>query len=259
MLAIQDSSSSQMLIRQLGLHGLHPDFVIFWRSDARQSVARAKTLFRTNGLAAVMRAVVFALWARMKAFFQAGGQTQKPYAEFFVPHHNSKECVEILSSERPDILIISTNSILKPAVLSLPACVTLNAHPAWLPTYRGMGSSHYQLKAGQHLAVSVHGVDAGVDSGPIYAREYLRLDLSGGLPEVRRQLFGLKPELHSLMARLLVRVVQEVRAGGARPIDVSGEEGHLYRGGMPAHELKELDRFLRDPKTKLEIRDPQKA
>ena len=243
LLGIPDSTSTQALITELKHQGIEPNFYIFWKPSFSQNLKRVRLMLGKYGMRALIDAVVYAILSRIS--------WKNSKSIYYVPHHNSEQTRNILISQKPDILILSTNTIIKKEIFSIPRLVTLNAHPAWLPTFRGMGSSHYQLKAGYHLAVSIHAVDDGIDSGPIYARESIELDLSSGIEELRCLLFGIKPDIHRLMAKLLRKVIEDFQSSRAKPIDCSMEPNSLFRGGMGKEELKELDQLLRAKKIPL--------
>jgi hypothetical protein len=64
-------------------------------------------------------------------------------------------------------------------------------------------------------------------------------------------LFGIKPDVHRLMGKLLRRVIDDFRGGRARAIDCADEPSRLFKGGMAKRELRQLDLRLRDPRCEL--------
>jgi len=61
-----------------------------------------------------------------------------------------------------------------------PAVTALNIHPSLLPAYRGPAPLFWQFRAGESLTgVTVHHLDAGMDTGPVLARE--RVSLPDGI------------------------------------------------------------------------------
>ena len=92
---------------------------------------------------------------------------------------------------RPDVLVLAGTGIVPRELLRLPSLVTLNAHPGLLPWVRGVCPLEHALLRGVALGVTVHAVDAGIDTGPIIRRVLLpvtegdrdRIALSGRLEE----------------------------------------------------------------------------
>ncbi|MFH1704548.1 MAG: methionyl-tRNA formyltransferase [Patescibacteria group bacterium] len=85
------------------------------------------------------------------------------------------EIVQFIREQQPDIIFcIGGMQIIPSEVLILPRLGCLNIHPALLPKYRGRYSTAHALFNGEtSTGVTVHWMDAGLDSGPIIAqREY---------------------------------------------------------------------------------------
>jgi methionyl-tRNA formyltransferase len=57
--------------------------------------------------------------------------------------------------------------IIRPPLLDVPRRGFLNLHPSLLPHDRGMHSIYWTFVEGSPFGVSIHWVDAGVDTGPI--------------------------------------------------------------------------------------------
>ncbi|MGQ0713249.1 MAG: formyltransferase family protein [Gemmatimonadaceae bacterium] len=81
-----------------------------------------------------------------------------------------------LERARPDVLVLAGSGLVPSELLSIPARVTLNAHPGVLPWVRGVCPFENALLRGIPLGVTVHAVDAGIDTGPIVRRVLLDVD-----------------------------------------------------------------------------------
>ena len=79
----------------------------------------------------------------------------------------------VLTDARPDVLILAGTGILPADLLTIPRVVTLNTHPGLLPWVRGVCPFENALLRGVPLGVSVHAVDAGIDTGPVIRRVLL--------------------------------------------------------------------------------------
>ncbi|HUZ28156.1 MAG TPA: methionyl-tRNA formyltransferase [Solirubrobacteraceae bacterium] len=118
----------------------------------------------------------------------------------------------------------------------------LNVHPSLLPRWRGAAPIERAIMAGDEVTgVTIMGVTAGLDSGPVYAeeREEIRPQDSYGT---------LADRLQELGGVLLVRVLDELPEPVEQP-----EEGVTYaekitpadRGLDPARPATELERRVR--------------
>jgi phosphoribosylglycinamide formyltransferase-1 len=82
----------------------------------------------------------------------------------------------------------------------------INVHPSLLPAFPGLDAVGQALAAGvAETGVTVHFVDAGVDSGPILAQERVPV-LAGDTPET------LHARIKEIEHRLLPRVVEDLCA-----------------------------------------------
>jgi folate-dependent phosphoribosylglycinamide formyltransferase PurN len=238
-LGMPDNEATEMLLGSLGREaGLEVDFVVYWTPSARQQWDRLVRKVRRDGIGAALQRIVFAARAtRRSAGPGASGGRARARREHYVPHHNSPECEQVLREEGVDVLILSTDAIIGSRILAVPRLVTLNAHPGWLPAYRGLGSNLIQMQRGELPAVSVHAVDEGIDTGPLIVRERVRVDARLGLEAIEQRVEQRRREL-------LGRVVEQVERGALRYIDTFSEPSNLCRG-VSYRQRRRLDRRLR--------------
>jgi folate-dependent phosphoribosylglycinamide formyltransferase PurN len=97
------------------------------------------------------------------------------------PHHtgivpvssvNHDQTIELLQQLMPKVVVISQTRILSRRVLECIPAVFLNVHTGITPQYRGLHGAYWALANGDagNCGVTVHIVDAGVDTGPIVAQ-----------------------------------------------------------------------------------------
>lgn len=67
-------------------------------------------------------------------------------------------------------------SIIKEPLLSLPSRGFLNTHPSLLPHNRGKHPNFWSIVEMRPFGVSLHKIDAGVDTGPIVAQRQIHYD-----------------------------------------------------------------------------------
>jgi methionyl-tRNA formyltransferase len=81
-------------------------------------------------------------------------------------------------------LVVAYGRILPPAVLSLPARGCINLHASILPAYRGAAPIQWAIANGDgETGVSLMQMDAGMDTGPVFAVRRLAItaDMTGGM------------------------------------------------------------------------------
>lgn len=86
---------------------------------------------------------------------------------FLVKSHNSSECVQILRDLEPDLIVLRGCGIVKKQVLEVPKIGVINPHYAILPDFRGMDVTEWSVLHDAPIAVSVHTVNEGVDTGVV--------------------------------------------------------------------------------------------
>lgn len=128
-----------------------------------------------------------------------------------VPSVNSPECIALLQELQPDVVVVNGTRIIAKKVLTSVPCPFLNTHAGITPLYRGVHGGYWALanRDAAHCGVSVHLVDAGIDTGGILYQAlihptaadnfttYPLLQLAAGLP-------------------LLAQAVQDALAGNLR-------------------------------------------
>lgn len=80
----------------------------------------------------------------------------------------------------PEIIFcIGGTQIIPREVLKIPKLGCLNIHPAMLPKYRGRYSTVHAIFNGEKYAgVTIHWMDAGIDSGPIIMQQKIKIEKS---------------------------------------------------------------------------------
>jgi folate-dependent phosphoribosylglycinamide formyltransferase PurN len=82
---------------------------------------------------------------------------------------NSPELREFLKPIKPDIIAVLGNSIIKSEMISLPSAAMINTHSGLSPYYRGTWSYGWPVvnREPEYIGVTVHHVNAGIDTGDI--------------------------------------------------------------------------------------------
>lgn len=89
-----------------------------------------------------------------------------------IPSVNDARCIEILRDMAPKVVVVSQTRILSPKILACIPASFINVHTGITPQYRGLHGAYWALVNGDaaNCGVTVHVVDAGVDTGPIVAQ-----------------------------------------------------------------------------------------
>ena len=117
-----------------------------------------------------------------------------------VRNMNAGEAAGVLRRARPDAVVINGTRILSLRLLQSVEAPFLNLHLGLTPRYRGVYGGYWALAQGdpEHLGVTVHVVDEGVDTGGILYQERVAVEpddtvntiplhqLAAGLPLLRR-------------------------------------------------------------------------
>lgn len=164
------------------------------------------------------------------------------YCEYAVPRINGPETASLIQSLGLDVLVPSTG-IVKEPLLSAAPLGCLNAHHGWLPAIRGMWSPLHAIAENRPdwIGVTVHRMDAGIDTGPILAR--VRPEFS---KEDTHETLWVRLDLAA--ADLLCEVVARLAAGSFPPSPNPPTEGvYRSRGSFFDHLRFELNhrRFFR--------------
>lgn len=92
---------------------------------------------------------------------------------------NDSATISILKDENPDIVIVNGTRIVSRKVLNvLKNAKVINTHLGITPEYRGVHGAYWALVNGddENCGVTVHEVDAGIDTGRIYRQKKIEVD-----------------------------------------------------------------------------------
>lgn len=151
------------------------------------------------------------------------GEMPRPDLVRRVPSHNGPQCLQLLKELDPDIVVVYGTLIIGRSLIT--ACKRLiNLHTGLSPVYRGSDTIFWPLhnEEPENVGVTVHRLDAGVDSGPILARG--KPAIEPGDDEDRLFAKAVK-----LGAELLCRAVRREAEGNARPLPQDLDSGREYR------------------------------
>jgi methionyl-tRNA formyltransferase len=137
---------------------------------------------------------------------------------------NRPEGIRRVRDLHPDVLILCGAPILREGLLSVPSIGTMNVHFGYSPHYRGEHTLFHALRRRdyEHLGVTIHGVDLGVDTGPLLIQANPMLEPS----DHETSILG---KCALLAGEMLVEALETVERRGALVGREQTETGALYR------------------------------
>jgi methionyl-tRNA formyltransferase len=102
---------------------------------------------------------------------------------------NSKGFIGVISQYDPDLFIsVASPIIFKEELIRMPKLDCINIHSAPLPHYRGMLPSFWQLLKGEEYAgITIHRIDAGIDTGDIILQDRVKINSQESLDSLIRK------------------------------------------------------------------------
>ena len=133
-----------------------------------------------------------------------------------------EEAQERLRVVGADAMVVAAYGLILPgAVLALPRLGAINIHASLLPRWRGAAPMQRALLAGDaRTGISIMQMDAGLDTGPVLAREPLAIDADDTAASLHDKLAGCG-------ARLIVAVLERLERGQLRA-EPQAAEGVTY-------------------------------
>ena len=162
---------------------------------------------------------------RKEILSSANADTDPPEhcALYRVPDVNSKECHAALQQVSPSVVIVVGTRIIKQQTLDCIEAPFINYHPGMTPKYRGMNGAYWTLANDDrdNLAVTVHLVDAGVDTGPILYQEHLEMPVGQNITTYHDYLAG-------CARSCVVKAARDALTGSLKPRPPTGDSRQWY-------------------------------
>ncbi len=92
-----------------------------------------------------------------------------------VPSVNDEQSLQLLQAIQPDLVIVHGTRIISKKILQGTNATFMNIHAGITPRYRGSHGAYWALSNGdkENCGVTVHLVDAGIDTGGIVAQDVI--------------------------------------------------------------------------------------
>lgn len=117
--------------------------------------------------------------------------------------------------------IYSGGGILRPALLACFPDGVLNVHSGPLPSIRGMSAVEWSLLHGRRPVATVHAIDQGIDTGPVYTSREISVSDGDtlGVLRARTVITGIEA---------LVACLSDIERQALRPVPTQREAGRQY-------------------------------
>lgn len=146
---------------------------------------------------------------------------KKDIALFKVKNINNPEIIKKIRSFHPNIIIsIASPQVFKKELI-LSADHVINIHAALLPQYRGMMPCFWVLAKGEEkTGVTIHYIDANIDTGPILLQKEIIIDHD-------ETFHSLNTKVAEISSEMLIEVIHMIETGNI-VISRSGNSGSYF-------------------------------
>jgi folate-dependent phosphoribosylglycinamide formyltransferase PurN len=121
----------------------------------------------------------------------------------------------------PDLLVLVGADVVPSSLLEIPRLGTINPHYGLLPQYRGMNVTEWSIYFDDPVGVTIHLVDAGIDTGDILAQETIPVRGGATLQSIRAQ-------QRSVSTRLLESCVVARLSAASSPVPQRPQDGRQF-------------------------------
>lgn len=181
-LLAQEGQSTTLVYHALRSAGMDVHVLIETPTTTRRLL---RMRMRTQGVVRVLGQVLFHVFiaipltrrsaARRRTLVELAGASLAPIpAESIrrIPSVNHGDCPATIAELAPDVVVINGTRILAARTIAAIGKPTINMHAGITPMYRGVHGGYWALVMNDHAhcGVTVHLVDAGVDTGAVLAQ-----------------------------------------------------------------------------------------
>jgi methionyl-tRNA formyltransferase len=174
-----------------------------------------------------------------------------PLLEF--PKINAEDCLQKLGEFKCDLWVsMSFDQIFKDASFKVPKYGIINCHAGDLPRYRGRNIINWAIINGEErVGITVHTIDAGIDTGNIIRKDYVQVTLEDDYKTVLEKCFFQCAETLYLA---LQKIAEDPRALKGEPqvgegfyCKRRGEKDELVDWNQPALRVHNFIRAITRP------------
>ena len=160
---------------------------------------------------------------RLESALKLNGNPFNEVAVYNVSSVNHEDSKALLKQLNPDIVIVNGTRIIRSDILNAIQGVFINTHVGITPSYRGVHGGYWALANGdnKNFGVTVHLVNAGIDTGDILYQKYLKPG--------KQDNFITYPLLQIASGiELMYRVIEDVNNNNLQPISNKNGNSQLW-------------------------------
>jgi len=235
--AYPDNPAGSYFIRSMFHQKIHVSAVLVELKSKQLNWKRAREKIAKDGFKVTMQRIaqIMQLKRTRNTIVQLADESGIPVYQ--VENMNSHICADYLDQIKPDLIVIASAPILNKNIFSRAKIGCLNAHPGWLPKYRGIGANAYAVYQGDLPGITIHWVDDGIDTGSIILRKSIKV-----LP--KDTIAKINDRATRLGAEMMADVIKRIECDNIKSVRVKEPKGKLYRA-MPYKEAKKINKMLK--------------
>jgi len=140
-----------------------------------------------------------------------------------VPDINDRKCIDFISEYGPDIIAVCGTSVIKPEVFNLSKKGTINIHCGITPEYKSADPAFWALYNNEpdKVGVTIHFVDAGIDTGDIIYQEPVEVTKDDSLATLYCKCI-------KTGAHLMMKAISDIENGSVKTIRKDHISGKSY-------------------------------
>jgi folate-dependent phosphoribosylglycinamide formyltransferase PurN len=237
LLAYPDNPVGSLFIRAFLRNSVPLAGVLVETKTTGTNWKRIRTKIRKDGLRQAFLRILNVWLLKMSKQNVIGLAVKNEIPVYRVHRFNSPECASLIASLDVDLLAIASAPILKDYVFEKAKIGCLNAHPGWLPRYRGIGANRAAILHQELPGVCVHFVDSGIDTGRLIVRERVPLHRKDTIASINDR-------ASARGAELMARVIHQIRNHEVKMLEIDEPAGECYPPGRYG-EIKTINRMIR--------------
>lgn len=222
LLLAQKTLYADIIVKQfLKIEGIEVVGLVFSKAllSGRSRIESIKILIKKCGMGL--------LWEKyLDCLFCPSAMKDDNLPIYYTENINSPDFTDTMRKLKPDLIFsIFFNQILKDDFLKIAPGRVINIHPAYLPSYRGVGPTFWALANNeQETGVSFHFITEGIDEGDIIDQEKIFINKEDTVHSLY-----LKCALKA--AEMLPRLINNVKSGTITPLKQDETKASYY--GLP--------------------------
>ena len=134
---------------------------------------------------------------------------------------NAQAIVDDVRARRVDLLVNVGGGIFRRRLIEATGRGILNVHMGRLPEFRGMNALEWSLFHGQPIGLTLHLIDAGIDTGDILCFRRIPIDAGDTIATLRAKSLPISVEL-------VTSGIESLDAGEAHRVRQPAHEGRQY-------------------------------